>query len=123
LPIRDDLPTVEADPATGVHRVRIDPNETSPLEAVVSVLELVDGNDDIETPLLYELVDPDALDTLVCDHDAKALAESMTLEIRTEEFRLVVSHVEGSVEIRLRAATTQDDPSNPRRNRGSESPA
>ncbi|WP_147439965.1 hypothetical protein [Haloarcula sp. Atlit-7R] len=105
-----DPPDVKYDSDAGVYWTEIDPSETQPTIAILCLFDKFETFEDVDIVQLYDLVDPDALSTLLVSHGRKALAETLKLEYTAENSHLLIYCKDGTVDIRLRIADTPTDP-------------
>jgi hypothetical protein len=96
-----DLPPAEYDASTDTWRMTFDPTHTGPTLAIVSVFRTLSERTGIETPQLYDLLDPDALERLLTSHHRKPAAGRVTVAYSVDQFRLEIVCEGTSAEVRV----------------------
>ena len=99
--------TVEFDVDERVYRAEYDPAETAPSVAVVDLVERVRGGESTrDLPPLYEIVDPDALDSLLESRANRSGRSRRSVSFRYGDAKVTVTS-DGRIAVRPGDGTEQ----------------
>lgn len=111
--MNEGRPVVNYDPDNDDYYTEIEPGKTKPTIAIICLFDALDAYEDIDIPQLYDLLNPDALSTLLISHNRKEVAGTLTLEYTAGDFHLTISCSDGTADIRLRTNDALEDPDDP----------
>ena len=90
---------VEFDPQSETYRLQFDMDSQLPSEAVISVVAHASGDDPLNMPPIFRVVDPDALDSIFPTTDTGARRPGTAVTFRYLDFEVTV-HSQGAVDLR-----------------------